>query len=64
MPSCQNGYRKGGHDTRVARLKDKKIRARVFEEIRLPGDDWENFYQMSGSPENILLVGFKNDTLK
>jgi N-acyl-D-amino-acid deacylase len=54
----------GGHDAWVARLKDKKLRERVVAEMRLPANDWENFFYMTGSPENILLVGFKNDTLK
>jgi len=29
-----------------------------------PGGNWENFYLLAGSPENILLVGFKNEKLK
>ncbi len=54
----------GGHDAWVARLKDPTLRARLLNEMRLPGKDWENFFQMSGSPENIILAGFKNDSLK
>ncbi len=54
----------GGHDAWVARLKDKKIRERVMEEMRLPGKDWENFFHMTGSAEKIISVGFKNDSLK
>ena len=54
----------GGHDAWVARLKDPGIRERVIREMRQPGKDWENFYYMSGSPENIMLVGFKQDSLK
>jgi N-acyl-D-amino-acid deacylase len=54
----------GGHDAWVARLKDEKLRERLMEEMRLPGKDWENFFHMTGSPENIILAGFKNDTLK
>ncbi len=54
----------GGHDAWVTRLKDKKIRTRVMEEMRLPGTDWENFFHMTGSADKIILVGFKNDTLK
>ena len=26
--------------------------------------DWENFYYAAGSPDNILLLGFKQDSLK
>ena len=29
-----------------------------------PANDWENFYLAAGSPENILLIGFKNEKLK
>lgn len=54
----------GGHDAWVARLKDPEIRERVIREMRQPGKDWENFFYMSGSPENIMLVGFKQDSLK
>ncbi len=54
----------GGHDAWVERLKDPGLRKRLLEEMRLPGEDWENFFQMSGSPENIILSGFKNDSLK
>ncbi len=54
----------GGHDAWVSRLKDPRLRARLMEEMRLPGKDWENFFHMAGSAENIILVGFKNDTLK
>jgi N-acyl-D-amino-acid deacylase len=54
----------GGHDAWVERLKDKKHRERVMKEMRLPGKDWENFFHMTGSAEKIILVGFKNDSLK
>ncbi len=54
----------GGHDAWVARLKDPLIRARLLAEMRAPGKDWENFFQMAGPAENIILAGFKNDSLK
>ncbi|MDX1403749.1 MAG: D-aminoacylase [Woeseiaceae bacterium] len=53
----------GGHDAWIARLKDPDIRARVVEEMKQPASDWENFYLGAG-PENILLVGFKNERLR
>ena len=53
----------GGHDAWVARLKDPEIRARVVAEMKQPTDEWENFYIGAG-PENILLVGFKNEDLR
>ena len=54
----------GGHRAWVARLKDPAIRARVKKEMSEPSDEWENLFLAAGSPENILLVGFKNDGLK
>jgi N-acyl-D-amino-acid deacylase len=54
----------GGHREWIARLKDPAIRARVTQEMRTPTDAWENMFLLPGSPDNILLVGFKNDALK
>jgi N-acyl-D-amino-acid deacylase len=54
----------GGHAAWVERLKDPEIRARVIEEIRGPGDGWENLYHAAGGPEGLLFLGFKNDALK
>jgi N-acyl-D-amino-acid deacylase len=54
----------GGYDEWAKRLKDPAIRERVKNEMLTPSDAWENFYLAAGSPENIILVGFKNDQLK
>ncbi len=54
----------GGHRAWVARLRDPAIRQRVVQEITTPGGGWEDFYLLAGAPENILLVGFKNEKLK
>jgi N-acyl-D-amino-acid deacylase len=54
----------GGHAAWVARLKDPDIRKRVAQEIATPTDEWENLYLQAGSPENVLLVSFKNEALK
>ena len=54
----------GGHDAWVERLKDPEIRTRVIAEMKQPGDDWENLYHAAGSPDKLLLLGFKNDELK
>ncbi len=56
--------REGGHQAWVARLKDPEIRKRVIKDMNTPSTEWDNGYLMVGSPENILLVGFKNDSLK
>ncbi len=54
----------GGQDAWINRLKDPSIRARVKKEMDVPGKDWENFFYMVGSPDNIILGVFKNDSLK
>ena len=54
----------GGQDAWVTRLKDPSIKARVIKEMMAPGKDWENFFYLAGSAENIMLNVFKNDSLK
>src|SRR5712691_7377563 len=54
----------GGYNEWAKRLKDPAIRARVKAEMAAPAKDWENFFVGAGTPENILLVGFKNPKLK
>ncbi|MBI4539093.1 MAG: D-aminoacylase [Gemmatimonadetes bacterium] len=54
----------GGHRAWVERLKDPGIRARVRREMSTPTDRWENLYLAAGSPENALLVEFRQDSLK
>ena len=54
----------GGYNEWAKRLKDPAIRARVAAEMRTPTDKWENFFTAVGTPDKILLVGFRNDSLK
>jgi len=54
----------GGLEAWIERMKDPKTRARVIEEMRTPTNDWENLLLLSGGPENVLLVAFKNPKLK
>ena len=54
----------GGHDAWVERLRDPDVRARVVAEMSTPTDEWENLLLAAGSPEQVLLVSFKNDELK
>ena len=54
----------GGLPAWIERLKDPTIRERVKQEMSTPGDGWENTYHAAGAPDNVLLVGFKNDALK
>ncbi len=53
----------GGYDQWAERLRDPAIRRRVRREMTTPTDAWENLYLAAGAPENLLLVGFRNDTL-
>lgn len=54
----------GGLEAWIERLKDPAIRARVKAEMQAKGNGWENLFLSAGSPENILLLGFKNPKLK
>jgi len=54
----------GGHDTWVGRLQVEALRKVLINEITQPSDDWENLYLAAGGPENVILIGFKNDELK
>lgn len=54
----------GGYEAWVKRLKDPVSRKRVIAEMKTNAQDWENLYYAAGSPENILLVAFRADSLK
>ena len=54
----------GGYKEWAARLKDPAIRERVRKEMTTPTDKWESLYLAAGSPDKVLLVGFKSDQLK
>jgi N-acyl-D-amino-acid deacylase len=53
----------GGEVAMRRRLRDPADRKRVLEDIRHK-TDWPNFYRNAGSPENVLLISFKQDSLK
>jgi N-acyl-D-amino-acid deacylase len=54
----------GGYTEWRKRLLDPHVRARVLREMLTPTDAWESLYLAAGSPERVLLVGFKNPKLK
>jgi N-acyl-D-amino-acid deacylase len=54
----------GGFEASLERLADPELRRRIAREMLEESDAWENMYLGAGSPENILLVGFKNPELK
>jgi N-acyl-D-amino-acid deacylase len=45
-------------------LQDPKIRQRVLGEMTTPTDKWENLMYAAGTSDNLLLVSFKNDSLR
>ena len=54
----------GGFEASLERMKDPALRDRIANEMAEPSDQWENMYLGAGTPENILLVGFKTEALK
>ena len=54
----------GGFGKLVSRLKDAAIRKQTVRDMNTPTNAWENFYVAAGSPDRILLVGFRQDSLK
>jgi N-acyl-D-amino-acid deacylase len=54
----------GGFEASLERLADPELRRRIAKEMLEESDEWENMYLGAGSPDNILLVGFKNPALK
>ncbi len=54
----------GGYIAWAGRMQDVAVRRKVIEEMRTPTDEWENLMLLAGSPDRVLLVGFKADSLK
>ncbi len=54
----------GGFEASLERLADPALRKRIVREMNEESDAWENLYHGAGSPDNILLVGFKSEELK
>jgi N-acyl-D-amino-acid deacylase len=54
----------GGYPALFKRLRDPAMRAKIAKEVKTPSDAWENLYLATGSPDKILLVGFKSEKLK
>jgi hypothetical protein len=60
-PWVQEG---GLQEWRRRLLQDPAMRARVLREMRTPTTEWESLYLLAGSPEQVLLVAFRQDSLK
>jgi N-acyl-D-amino-acid deacylase len=54
----------GGIDGWVAQLKKPDVRKKVIAEMRDPNANWESLLLAAGSPDRVLLIGFKTDKLK
>jgi N-acyl-D-amino-acid deacylase len=54
----------GGYPALFKRLRDSATREKIAAEVKVDSDAWENLYLAAGSPEKILLVGFKSEKLK
>jgi N-acyl-D-amino-acid deacylase len=59
-PSLQDG----GFGKLRERLMDPKIREEMRKAMNTNAADWENLYYGAGGPENVLLLSFKQDSLK
>ena len=59
-PSLQDG----GFGKLRERLQNSVIRRQIKVAMNTTTDEWENFYVAAGSPDKILLVGFRQDSLK
>jgi N-acyl-D-amino-acid deacylase len=54
----------GSNEEMLARLRDPQTRMRIAEEIRRPGESWENLYHLAGTADGILLVGFGPESMR
>src|SRR5438045_4365361 len=54
----------GGYPALFKRLRDPATREKIKAEVKVDSDKWENLYLAAGSPDKILLVGFKSAKLK
>jgi N-acyl-D-amino-acid deacylase len=53
----------GGREAWIERLRDPAIRARVAEEMRRPGQGWENLYHGAGAA-GMMFTDFRNPALR
>jgi N-acyl-D-amino-acid deacylase len=54
----------GGYPALFERLRDPATRKKIAAEVSKDSDEWENLYIGVGSPDRILLFGFKSEKLK
>ncbi|HSC53522.1 MAG TPA: D-aminoacylase [Phnomibacter sp.] len=54
----------GGFGKLHEKLKQPAVRAALKKEMQTNATNWENLYYAAGSPKNILLIEFSNDSLR
>ncbi len=54
----------GGFGKLWQRLHDPSVRAQMIKAMNTNATDWENLYYGAGGAEHVLLLGFKQDSLK
>jgi N-acyl-D-amino-acid deacylase len=54
----------GGPEAAYRRLQDPATRKKIADAVRTPTNEWENLYLLAGSPDHLLLLGFKSEALK
>ncbi len=64
LSSMPPWVQEGGFEEALKRLRDPAKRRRIRREMNQESPDWANLYVGAGSPQGILLVGFKNEKLK
>jgi N-acyl-D-amino-acid deacylase len=63
--ACMNpAVKEGGIEAWIERLQQPEIRNKVVREMFRRAKDWENICYGTGSPERIVLAGFKQEHLK
>jgi N-acyl-D-amino-acid deacylase len=61
--SMPGWVQEGGLQEWIRRLRDPAVRERLKREMSTPGD-WDNWLLAAGSPDRVLLVGFRTDSLQ
>lgn len=54
----------GGTEKFLQRLQEPETRKRILKEMNRTDTDWENFLQLAGTPENIILLEFEAESLQ
>ncbi len=65
LDACMDpAVKEGGTDAWIERLKEPDVREAVVNAMFRPAKNWENLCHAAGSPDNLLLIGFKEEKLK